>query len=131
MSRVVLGDCLSVLPTLPDRCVDLVLTDPPYLVNYVDRSGRSIANDRTDEWMTPAFAQMFRVFRGLARGGLSRCWAYRVRQAVPIQCPILGVPARVCLLAGQGPAGVAGAAIARCAALEVHREPPPSDPEAG
>ncbi len=39
MSRVVLGDCLSVLPTLPDRCVDLVLTDPPYLVNYVDRSG--------------------------------------------------------------------------------------------
>ena len=63
MSRVVLGDCLSVLPTLPDRCVDLVLTDPPYLVNYVDRSGRSIANDRTDEWMTPAFSQMFRVLR--------------------------------------------------------------------
>lgn len=63
MSRVVLGDCLSVLPTLPDRCVDLVLTDPPYLVNYVDRSGRSIANDRTDEWLAPAFAQMFRVLR--------------------------------------------------------------------
>ena len=63
MSRVVLGDCLSVLPTLPDRCVDLVLTDPPYLVNYVDRSGRSIGNDRTDEWLTPAFAQMFRVLR--------------------------------------------------------------------
>lgn len=63
MSRVVLGDCLSILPTLPDRCVDLALTDPPYLVNYVDRTGRSIANDRTDEWLTPAFAQMFRVLR--------------------------------------------------------------------
>ncbi|PTN52801.1 DNA methylase, partial [Achromobacter xylosoxidans] len=25
MSRVVLGDCLSILPTLPDRCVDMVL----------------------------------------------------------------------------------------------------------
>lgn len=24
------GDCLEILPTLPDGCVDLVLTDPPY-----------------------------------------------------------------------------------------------------
>lgn len=63
MSRVVLGDCLSVLPTLPDRFIDLVLTDPPYLVNYVDRAGRSIAYDRTDQWLAPAFAQMYRVLR--------------------------------------------------------------------
>ncbi|OAE71650.1 hypothetical protein A7J71_20585 [Achromobacter insolitus] len=42
MSRVVLGDCLSILPTLPDRYVDMVLTDLPYLVNYQDRAGRSI-----------------------------------------------------------------------------------------
>lgn len=34
MNRIVLGDCLSILPTLPDRCIDLVLTDPPYLLNY-------------------------------------------------------------------------------------------------
>ncbi len=27
---VVCGDCLEVLPTLPDGCVDLILTDPPY-----------------------------------------------------------------------------------------------------
>ena len=24
------GDCLDVLPTLPDACVDLVVTSPPY-----------------------------------------------------------------------------------------------------
>lgn len=28
---VVCGDCLEILPTLPDGCVDLVLTDPPYV----------------------------------------------------------------------------------------------------
>jgi site-specific DNA-methyltransferase (adenine-specific) len=28
--RVLQGDCLQVLPTLPDNSVDLVLTDPPY-----------------------------------------------------------------------------------------------------
>jgi len=27
---VVCGDCLDVLPELPDKCVDLVCTDPPY-----------------------------------------------------------------------------------------------------
>ncbi|WP_442867603.1 hypothetical protein [Castellaniella sp. S9] len=42
------------MPTFPDRCVDLVLTDPPYLVNYTDRSGRSIANDSRGEWLAPA-----------------------------------------------------------------------------
>jgi len=28
------GDCLEILPKLPDGCVDLVLTDPPYGVDY-------------------------------------------------------------------------------------------------
>lgn len=63
MSRIVLGDCLTVLPTLPDRAVDFVLTDPPYLVNYQDRSGRSIANDRNDDWLAPAFQQIYRILR--------------------------------------------------------------------
>lgn len=63
MNRIVLGDCLAVLPTLPDRAVDFVLTDPPYLVNYQDRSGRGIANDKSDGWLVPAFQQAYRVLR--------------------------------------------------------------------
>lgn len=61
MGRMILGDCLSVLPKIPDASVDLVLTDPLYLVNFQDRSGRSIANDRTGEWLAPAFAELYRV----------------------------------------------------------------------
>ncbi|HAJ0026621.1 TPA: DNA methylase, partial [Escherichia coli] len=30
------------------------LTDPPYLVGFRDRSGRTIAGDKTDEWLQPA-----------------------------------------------------------------------------
>lgn len=30
--RIIQGDCLKVLPTLPDKSVDLVLTDPPYVL---------------------------------------------------------------------------------------------------
>ena len=57
------GDCLDVLPKLPAHSVDFVLTDPPYLVNYKDRSGRSIANDVKDDWLEPAFQEVSRVLR--------------------------------------------------------------------
>jgi site-specific DNA-methyltransferase (adenine-specific) len=63
MSRIIHGDCLAVMPTFPDRCVDLVVTDPPYLVNYTDRSGRSIANDKNGDWLAPAFSEIYRVLR--------------------------------------------------------------------
>lgn len=29
-SEIILGDCLEVMKTMPDKSVDLVLTDPPY-----------------------------------------------------------------------------------------------------
>lgn len=38
------GDCLEVLRTLPDACVDLVVTDPPYSQSV---SGAGIFKDRT------------------------------------------------------------------------------------
>ncbi|ENF58293.1 DNA methylase family protein [Escherichia coli P0304816.6] len=39
------------------------LTDPPYLVGFRDRSGRTIAGDKTDEWLQPACNEMFRVLK--------------------------------------------------------------------
>lgn len=63
MNDVIHGDCLAVLPTLEAGSVDFALTDPPYLVNYKDRSGRSIANDATADWMRPAFAGVYRALK--------------------------------------------------------------------
>ncbi len=44
------GNCLAVLPTLPDNSIDLLLTDPPYGYNYRSHSHKlpltKIANDR-------------------------------------------------------------------------------------
>lgn len=34
LNKVHCGDCLEVMKELPDKCVDLVLTDPPYGVNF-------------------------------------------------------------------------------------------------
>lgn len=63
MSYLYNGDCLVALPKLDPESVDCIVTDPPYLVNFKDRSGRSIANDVNSDWLAPAFAQMFRVLK--------------------------------------------------------------------
>ncbi|SUH95444.1 methylase [Salmonella enterica subsp. arizonae] len=63
MSRLIQGNCVDIMSTFPDRAVDFILTDPPYLVGFRDRSGRSIAGDKTDEWLQPACNQMYRVLK--------------------------------------------------------------------
>lgn len=63
MSRFILGDCHPVLAAMPDNSIDFILTDPPYLVNYIDRSNRSIANDVNDDWLNPVTKQMYRVLK--------------------------------------------------------------------
>ena len=56
MSRFILGNCIDIMGGFPDRAVDFILTDPPYLVGFRDRSGRTLAGDKTDEWL-PACLQ--------------------------------------------------------------------------
>lgn len=57
------GDSTAVLATLPQGCVDLVVTDPPYVCRYRDRSGRQVANDNHAEWIAPAFREIARVMK--------------------------------------------------------------------
>ena len=63
MSRFILGDCVRVMATFPDNAVDFILTDPPYLVGFRDRSGRTIAGDVNDDWLQPASNEMYRVLK--------------------------------------------------------------------
>ena len=63
VNRVINADCQAVLPQLPEGSVDFILTDPPYLVGYHDREGRSIAGDALASWLNPSFAEAFRVLK--------------------------------------------------------------------
>ena len=65
-NSIIHADCLKALPMLTDGSVDVILTDPPYLVNYQSRDGRRVSNDDDAAWLKPAFAEMYRV---LARDG--------------------------------------------------------------
>ena len=61
--RIMLGDCQELMRNLPDGCVDLIVTDPPYAANYRDRAGRSIFNDDNTRWIHPAFLEAYRVLK--------------------------------------------------------------------
>jgi site-specific DNA-methyltransferase (adenine-specific) len=71
---VYLGDCLDVLPTLPDASVDAVVTDPPAGIAFMgrewdgDRGGR----DRWVAWLADRLAGAARV---LKPGGHALVWA--------------------------------------------------------
>ncbi len=63
LDTVVHGDCIDVMARMPRECVDFVLTDPPYLVRYKDRAGRTVLNDDSSDWLAPAFAEMYRLLK--------------------------------------------------------------------
>lgn len=71
-NQIINADCMDVLKQLPDKCIDLILTDPPYGID-ITRTGKmgnnncAMANDYgPEEWdkEIPAkeyFDEMFRV----------------------------------------------------------------------
>lgn len=66
------GDAAIILKDQPESSIDLVVTDPPYLVNYQDRSGRSLANDANPDGVLPVFGPLALAMK---RGGYAVCFA--------------------------------------------------------
>lgn len=79
MSRFILGDCVQVMSRFPARAVDFILTDPPYLVGYKDRTGRTLAGDNSAEWLQPACHESKRL----------TCTVLRFVLSVPAPVPLL------------------------------------------
>ena len=65
--KIIQGDCLEVMWGFPDKSFDLVLTDPPYGMDY--QSSRrtekyaKIDNDISLEWLRPFLQEAFRVLK--------------------------------------------------------------------
>ena len=56
------GDCLHVLRRLPEECVDLVVTSPPYADRRKTTYG-GIHPDKYVEWLLPRVAEIMRVLK--------------------------------------------------------------------
>lgn len=62
-NQIVQGECAQIMKCLQPASVDLVITDPPYLVNYRDRSNRSILNDNDPEKVLSSYAEIYRLLK--------------------------------------------------------------------
>ena len=62
-NQILHGDCIEVMRQMPANSVNFILTDPPYLVNYRDRTGRTIQNDADDSWLKPAMTEAYRILK--------------------------------------------------------------------
>jgi len=54
IGNVVCGDCLDLMKMIPDKAIDLVLTDPPYGINYLSPwtdNHDIIKNDKMADWL--------------------------------------------------------------------------------
>lgn len=81
MNRIILGDCLDVLKTLPDESVSSVATDPPYGLGTREPTGEEIiaylqggdldtgGDFMQRQWSIPPVAAWKEVFRVLKPGG--------------------------------------------------------------
>ncbi len=63
LNTIVHGDCIEIMRQMPASSVDFILTDPPYLVNFHDRQGRTLQNDCAADWLKPAMREAYRVLK--------------------------------------------------------------------
>jgi DNA modification methylase len=72
-TRLILGDCLEVVKTLPDKSVDAVITDPPYGIGFYYNGKQEISNTPEKYWafMGPVYAESMRLLRP---GGFFAFW---------------------------------------------------------
>jgi site-specific DNA-methyltransferase (adenine-specific) len=71
------GDCREVLPALADASADLVLTDPPYGVEFRYDGPYQDKEQGYREWMLPVFEEMRRVGRlVMLTTGMRHLWMY-------------------------------------------------------
>ena len=68
VNKIYNNDCLELMKQLPDKCIDLVLTDPPYGINYqsnmrvVSEKFNKIENDNNDMRFY-AYDEIYRVLK--------------------------------------------------------------------
>ena len=82
--KLFLGDCLTLLPTLPDKSIDLTVCDPPYSSGGFTRGDRT--GDPTEKYVQTGTEIIRDSFSGDNRDGRSWCYwsalwmseAYRV-----------------------------------------------------
>ena len=62
LDRIIQGDCLDIIKTFPDGCVDLIVTSPPYADNR-KKSYQGVPIEQYVEWFLPISEQLKRILK--------------------------------------------------------------------
>lgn len=62
---IIVGDCLEVMRQMPDGCVDLIFTSPPYEAARTYGIGFNLRGQDWVDWCVERFVECLRVCRGL------------------------------------------------------------------
>jgi len=68
------GDCLDVLPTLPENSVDTCITDPPAGISFMQKKWDSDKGGR-EQWIAWLTSVLEEVYRVLKPGGALVIWS--------------------------------------------------------
>ena len=67
INQIINADCMDILKELPDKSIDLVLTDPPYAMNFQSNyrqiKHKKIENDNNLNWLPEWCEQISRVIK--------------------------------------------------------------------
>jgi DNA modification methylase len=64
LNKIIHGDCVQVMKTMPSRCVDLIVTDPPYGDNVAyGWNNKKIKNNENPLINCTALVEMYRVLK--------------------------------------------------------------------
>jgi len=96
LNKILLGDCLDVMREMPDKCVDLVLTDPPYGIG-IDAGGfgrtKNIPHtkfDFTAQWdSTPPPEEVFKEMRRVSKNQIIFGGNYFINYLTPTPCYLI------------------------------------------
>lgn len=51
INKIINADCMDILKQLPDKCIDLVLTDPPYGIG-ADKGANGFGNSQNRKYVS-------------------------------------------------------------------------------
>lgn len=60
LNKIICGDCLTVMKQLPDNCVDLIVTSPPY--NLKNSTGNGMKDGRGGKWSNAALINGYATY---------------------------------------------------------------------
>lgn len=84
LNKIINADCLSVLKNLPDRSIDLIITDPPYGVSFKKKGEPYMIGDHINP-LPYLYPELHRVLKDNGAVFIFTSMSYLTEQFLPFQ----------------------------------------------